>query len=98
MDQATVENIALKALRLHIGRLENEGSQPINLCAAVELCDQFAVSGLGAEDCQLQALASLLANMAKWPQSRLADLSRRDLENAADHIVKHGLAALFDAA
>jgi hypothetical protein len=35
--------------------------------------------------------------MAKWPQSRLGDLFRGDLEDAAEHITTHGLMAMFDA-
>lgn len=90
--------VGLKALRLHIGRLEAEGSQPVNLGAAIELCDQFAISGMSAEDFQLHAVAQLLAKMAHWPQSRLGDLPRADLECAADHIIERGLGALLDFA
>ncbi len=97
MNDAQVIEIGLKALRLHIGRLEDEGTQPVNLAAAIELSDQFAISGMQAEDFQLHAVATLLANMAKWPQSRLGDLSRINLGDAADHIMRHGLMVMFDA-
>ena len=75
MDDHKAEEIALKALRLHVARLESEGDKPLNLAAA-----------------------NLLASMAKWPQSRLGDLFRGDLEDAAEHIVTHGLMAMFDNA
>ncbi len=97
MDDARAEEIALKALRLHIARVESEGDKPLNLGAAIELCDQFAISGMKAEDFQLNAVANLFASMAKWPQSRLGDLHRSDLEDAAEHIITHGLMAMFDA-
>jgi len=97
MDDARAEEIALKALRLHIARVESEGDKPLNLAAAIELCDQIAISGMKAEDFQLNAVANLLASMAKWPQSRLGDLFRCDLEDAAEHITTHGLMAMFDA-
>jgi len=97
MDDHKAEEIALKAMRLHIARLESEGDKPLNLAAAIELCDQFAISGMKAEDFQLNAVANLLASMAKWPQSRLGDLFRCDLEDAAEHITTHGLMAMFDA-
>ena len=98
MNNTKAETIALQALRVHVARLESEGTQPLNLGAAIELCDQFAISGMKAEDFQLNAVARLLASMAKWPQSRLGDLSRCDLEDAAEHIMKHGLMAMFDNA
>ena len=41
MDDARAEEIALKAMRLHIARLESEGDKPLNLAAAIELCDQI---------------------------------------------------------
>ena len=65
MDDAKAEEIALKAQRLHIARVESEGDKPLNLAAAIELCDQFAISGMKAEDFQLNAVANLLASMAK---------------------------------
>jgi len=98
MDDHKAEEIALKALRLHVARLESEGDKPLNLAAAIELRDQIAISGMKAEDFQLNAAANLLASMAKWPQSRLGDLFRGDLEDAAELIVTHGLMAMFDNA
>ncbi|MBG0812322.1 hypothetical protein IY145_23535 [Methylosinus sp. H3A] len=96
MDDAKIIDIGLKALRLHIARLEDEGTQHVNLAAAIELQDQFAISGMNAEDFQLFALADLLAKIATWPQSRLAGLARASLTEAAERCRKQAL-ALIDA-
>ncbi len=98
MDDTKAEEIALKALRLHVARLEDEGDRPLSVAMAIELSDQFAISGMKAEDFVLSTVASLLASMAQWPQSRLGDLFRCDLEDAAEHITTHGLVAMFDNA
>jgi len=98
MDDTKAEEIGLKALRLHVARLEDEGDRPLSVGMAIELSDQFAISGMKAEDFVLNTVASLLVSMAQWPQSRLGDLFRCDLEDAAEHITTHGLMAMFDNA
>lgn len=94
MDDAKIIDIGLKALRLHIARLEDEGTHPVNLGAAIELQDQFAISGLQAEDFQLFAIGELLAKMSTWPQSRFAGLSRASLAEAAEQFRKQALALI----
>ena len=44
MDDTKAEEIALKALRLHIARVEDEGDKPLSVGMAIELSDQLARS------------------------------------------------------